>query len=138
MSAREQFLAAVTSFVGTPVQHAGRTPGVGLDCVGVAIAACRRIGMEVDDTRTYDRLPSGDQLRAGLLGYCDEVPVADRIPGDLLQVFFGKQPRHLVVLVGQNECGQDVVVQALGRKAKVRKTLLAARIAACWRIMGVA
>jgi hypothetical protein len=115
--AREQFLAAVRSCIGTPVGHRGRTIGKALDCVGVPWAACVACGMEMVETPAYRRLPTGEQLRAGLAIFCDEV--ADPAAAHLLQVYVREVPRHVVVPVGVS-------------------AILADRVAAHWRIRGVA
>jgi hypothetical protein len=124
--AREQFLAAVRSCIGTPVGHRGRTIGKALDCVGVPWAACVACGMEMVETPAYRRLAI----------FCDEV--ADPAAAHLLQVYVREVPRHVVVPVGVSECGQMIVVHAWHKNRIVQDAILADRVAAHWRIRGVA
>lgn len=133
MNAREQFLAAVKSCIGTPVVHRGRAIGQALDCVGVISASMAACGIEMADRRDYGRIPSADQLAAGL-EHADFVRVAveDRRPGDVLQVFAGAEARHAVVLVGDG----DAIVHAYGKGNRVAQAPLGSRIFACWRHRG--
>jgi cell wall-associated NlpC family hydrolase len=45
MSIAHNMVLAARECLGTPFQHQGRVPGVGLDCVGVAIYAAREVGL---------------------------------------------------------------------------------------------
>lgn len=53
---------AALKFIGTPYRHQGRTPGIGLDCAGVLICAMRKLGIAVNDCRTYGRVPPRNLL----------------------------------------------------------------------------
>ena len=133
MIAREQFVAAVSALVGCKVAHRGRDPRFGLDCAGVAVAAMAACGLVVDDLPTYGTLPSADQLAGMLVRYCDRIDTADRAPGDLLQVRFGHEARHLVVMVSEDTC-----VEAIGKFGEVREIRLRPqRIHSVWRLRGV-
>lgn len=135
MIARADFLAAVRSCIGTEVGHRGRTIGGALDCVGVPWAACRAVGLEVPDTADYGIFPGGDQLSSGLLAYCDQVDELDR--AHILQVFVGRQARHVVVPVETNEAGELRVVHAWGKSRRVELVKLDYTIAHLWRIRGI-
>ena len=39
--------------LGTPWHHAARTPGVGLDCVGLVIVSLQNLGVPLDDMVNY-------------------------------------------------------------------------------------
>lgn len=135
MIAREQFLAAVRSCIGTPVGHNGRTIGGALDCVGVPWAACVACGMAMEPTPQYRRrLPSADELAAGLSVYCDRV--GDLARAHLLQVFAGREARHVVVPV-RTEGDRLYVVHAWGKGGVVQETALRDRVAQGWRVRGV-
>lgn len=131
--AREQFLAAVKSCIGTPVVHRGRKIGQALDCVGIIVAALAACGEALHDRLDYGRIPSGDQLASGLsnAGF-RRVDVEDRRPGDVLQVFAGREPRHAVVLIDE----RDNVVHAYGKGNCVLQVPNGVRIYACWRYGG--
>ena len=137
VSVRAAFIRLVESYIGTPIAHRGRLPHVGLDCVGVPIAACRALGMEIAEPPVYGKLPDADTLRYGLGLYCSEMPPDVRVPGDLLQVYAGKQARHVVVYTGRNKHGQDLVVHAWGKNSIVQRAILDERVVACWVIRGI-
>lgn len=130
------FVAAVEATVGTPVVHMGRQKGVGLDCVGVPLAAFEFCGAPQVCEDRYQRLPDEEMLRAGLARYCSEIDRASCRPGDLLQVYLGKQARHLMVIVANGESGQFVVVHASGKIGSVRRTSIGpeTKIHRVWRI----
>lgn len=130
MIARAQFLAAVRSCIGTPVGHYGRTIGGALDCVGVPWASAVACGLELPPTPRYGKLPSGDELRSGLALFCDLV--ADPADAHILQVCAGRQPRHVVVPVGDG-----MVVHAWARHRIVQETREPRDIALRWRIRGI-
>lgn len=135
MISREDFIAKVLSFVGTPVVHMGRKPGKALDCVGVPWAACWALGLELPNTPAYGYMPGESDLTIGLSMYCDPT---DRIEDShIWQVKHGRQARHCVVPVGQNEIGQVLVVQAWARGRVVRQTMLTDAPDCMWRIRGV-
>jgi cell wall-associated NlpC family hydrolase len=136
-ASRNAFVRLVESYIGTPVVHRGRLPHIGLDCVGLAIAACRELGMDIPEPSVYGKLPDADVLRAGLSLYCREVLVSSRVPGDLLQVYAGKQARHLVVFTGVNASNQHLVVHAWGKNSIVQRAILDDVVAACWAINGM-
>lgn len=130
MIQRHEFIAAVESCIGTPVVHTGRTIGEGLDCGGVPWAAARACGLDLAPTRRYVRWPSGDELTAILGDFCDP---SDIDSAHVLQVYVGREPRHVVVPVGNG-----YVVHAWGKHREVKRAILTDRVYAGWRIRGVA
>jgi len=108
---RAQFVEAVRSCIGTQVGHRGRTIGGALDCVGVPWAACKACGLELPDSGAYGILPTGD--------------------------YAGRQARHVVVPVGYDSTGQELVVHAWGKNRIVQQAVLVDPVAAYWRIRGV-
>lgn len=59
-------VVAGRSFIGTPWQHRGRTPGRRLDCVGFVVCAFAAAGRVTSDREFYGREPEKDDLRAAL------------------------------------------------------------------------
>jgi hypothetical protein len=130
----ESFIESVKDCIGTPVVHMGRLSHKALDCVGLPWAACNALGMELPATGAYNAMPSGNDLSRGLMSYCDPVDVG----GHIWQVYVGQKPRHCVVPVGLNGCGEPVVVHAWGMGRRVCETIYSRRrIFARWRIRGV-
>ena len=134
MLERSRFLEAVKACVGTPVRHMGRRPGVGLDCVGLPIAALATCGVVVPPTDHYGTHPDEATLTEGLASYCDRIDLEDAEPGDLLQVLAGRQARHVEVFTGYNECGQKLVTHAWARNGKVQVGILTDTVMQAWRI----
>lgn len=135
MISRADFVAAVRSCVGTPVGHHGRIIGSALDCVGVPWAACRAVGLLVPETSHYGIFPSGDQLSTGLASYC--IRTQDRERAHIYQVLAGRQARHVVVPVGVDDYGRELVVHAWGKFRRVELVPLEHKIQALWQIPGV-
>ena len=99
MTQAEAFVAAARSFVGTPFHAGGRLPGVGLDCIGVAVCAARACGIGHRDVPAYPLRPNGQ-----LLGELDRqlVRVGQPEPGDVLAMTFEMRgtPHHVAVYAG--------------------------------------
>lgn len=90
-------VAAARDCVGTRFRAQGRTPGLGLDCVGVALAAAAAVGVRIDPP-VYalggDHEGDLDALLAA--AGCTVVAIAE--PGDLLAVAPSPGRRHLAVV----------------------------------------
>jgi len=92
-------VAAVRACVGTRFRPQGRVPGLGLDCVGVALVAAAAAGINVPKLPAYSL--AGDHecmLDALLAGMCTAVPVGS--PGDLMVFAPAPMRRHLAVVTG--------------------------------------
>lgn len=94
---KSAIVAAARACIGTPFVHQGRIPGIGLDCVGVAIHALRSVGLAVQDVDGYARTPYGSALAAAieLHPYLDQVD--DIQPGDILLMRFSREPQHVAI-----------------------------------------
>lgn len=106
----ERIVCAARELLGVPFLHQGRDPAIGLDCVGVAIAAARACGVQVIDRAGYGRTPIGDEVRrgssGGLLGAIDEQPGLRRVrrapaAGDVLVLRFARSPQHVAICAGE-------------------------------------
>ena len=133
MIARAEFIRAVRSCIGTEVIHMGRKPGKALDCVGLPWAACNSLGMGLPATMVNNAMPSEADLTAGMSKYCAQVDDG----GHLLQVYIGREARHIVVPVGFNECGQVLVVHAWGYGRKVCEAVFDKPVLHRWNIRGI-
>lgn len=90
-------VAAVRAAVGTRFRAQGRLPGVGLDCVGVALLAAAAGGGRI--------LPEAYALGGDHAGRIEPVlaavgcrPVASAAPGDVLLIAPTARQRHLAVV----------------------------------------
>lgn len=90
-------IAAARGFCGTPFHHAGRLPGVGLDCIGVIVCAAATCGLLHADEEAYPLRPNG-QLRLSLDAQLVSVP--DAAAGDVLLMSFSGEPHHVALFTG--------------------------------------
>lgn len=95
-------VAAARSLLDTPFRHQGRLPGVALDCAGLVIAVARQLGLRHADQAGYGRIPANGLLEAALEAQpgLHRVALADRQPGDVLLMFFSREPQHLAIDAG--------------------------------------
>lgn len=135
---RDDFVAAVRSYVGTPFSHRGRTPGVALDCAGVVVCALASGGIASPDIR-YGMHPTPAQMSEGLQSIGYAVPVDDRRTGDLLTMHVhGLGEVHMAVLVEMKADGSELIVHPSRRQRIVETTLSRGyRLASCWRLREV-
>jgi len=98
-------VAAVRACVGTRFRSQGRTPRLGLDCVGVALVAARAAGMPLpvlpvyqlggDNEAAFDGFPA----LAGLVAIGEAEVRDDAVPGDVWLFAPAPGQRHLAVQV---------------------------------------
>jgi cell wall-associated NlpC family hydrolase len=105
MVTREQIVAEVRGWIGTPVRHQGQRKGVATDCKGLAVGVPLALGMPEAQSiaagvRNYAWGFQGRDLLEGLRNTLIRVPQAEA--GDLLAILIGRDPcpRHLAFLVG--------------------------------------
>lgn len=93
-------VAAARACVGTRFRLQGRTPGLGLDCIGVVIVAAAGAGVRLADQRDY-ALGGEEQARldAALAGQM--TPVGEAAAGDVLAFAPAAGLRHLGVWTGE-------------------------------------
>lgn len=122
---RPEIVAAARRHLGTPWVHQGRTPGVGLDCLGLAIVVARELGfVPADfDVNGYGRVPDGISLPAGLAEHLVQVPRSRMAPGDVVAVAFDADPQHVGIVVPYRHGGL-AMVHAASRTGKVEETRL--------------
>lgn len=91
-------VAAVRACVGTRFRAQGRTPGLGLDCVGVVLVAAAAAGMGGIDPAAYALGGDhADRIEPILVGFgCQPVAVPES--GDVLVVAPADWQRHLAVM----------------------------------------
>ena len=103
MSIAHNMVLAARECLGTPFQHQGRVPGVGLDCVGVAIYAAREVGLNPVDVQGYGETPNNGALRTALNSQPDLESVSlQDMPqeGDILLFRLRKEPQHVGICTG--------------------------------------
>lgn len=138
MSQGHQIALAAESYVGTPFKHKGRTPGVGLDCVGVVLCAAWSCGLVVPDFYDYGPMPMASRLLSELSSRGHMVPHTDMRAGNVM--LFGPRkdaPAHFAIYDGEGR-----MIHAHEPTGKVVRHHLdrawATRLHSCWRLTGVA
>lgn len=90
-------VAAARGCVGTRFRPQGRTPGLGLDCVGVLLVAAAAAGVVVENLPGYRLGGDVPDLAAALAGHgC--APVAAALPGDVLVIAPAARQRHFGIV----------------------------------------
>lgn len=91
---------AARSFVGTPFAHQQRTPGVGMDCIGLLVCTARALGIEHHDWQAYGRNPNGRTLVEKLSLSLDRVDVASLAVGDVacFWMLSPRLPQHVGIV----------------------------------------
>lgn len=87
MIAHHTIAEEARALIGTRFRHQGRDPEVGLDCVGLVLAAHAAAGIEIEAPADYPRHPDAREL-SGLLNQEFErlLPGMPWGPGDVLQL----------------------------------------------------
>ena len=114
-----KFTDIVKNYVGTPFKQHARTPGAGLDCVGVLACAVHEMGWtHYKDVKGYSIRPADSLLSKTLISYgVLIVPKSEIKPGDILEFFYESTPQHVGVAVEEN--GVLCVVHAYMQRKKV-------------------
>ena len=97
---RAAAVAAARACVGTRFRPQGRVPGLGLDCIGVAVAAARGAGVVVPLLPAYALGGDHDGAVEPVLIAMGCRKVARPRPGDVLLYAPAPGQRHLAVLAG--------------------------------------
>jgi len=98
----QQFIAAARASVGTPFRHEARLPGVGLDCIGVAVCAAIACGLVHRDIKAYPLRPNGQLIREldAQLVLVAQRSMEGARPGDILAMQFEGTPHHIAIYTG--------------------------------------
>jgi hypothetical protein len=103
----DAIVARARALIGTRFRVHGRTPGHGLDCIGVAVMAT---GMEPGRVRSDDGLRTSNPEEANAdfdeSGFV-RMPLAMRTIGDLLLVRAGPHQLHVVILTDKGYLHAD-------------------------------
>ena len=96
MAQVDEMIAAARDCLGTPFHHQGRTPRVGLDCIGLIVVALRAVGCAVRDRLDYGMRPDGRSLVAALREH-GAAAVETVQAGDVLVFRYDHQPQHVAL-----------------------------------------
>lgn len=116
----DQIVDAALEAEGTPFKHQARIVGLGLDCAGLYVFVCQRLGIPHFDALGYPRRPFDGELERQL----DQQPALRRVPltdmgkGDVLAMRMTTQPQHIAIHAGLYD-GHPYVVHASSLHKKV-------------------
>ena len=94
-----EIIAAVRACIGTRFRSQGRTPGLGLDCVGVALVAARAAGMSAPVVPLYQLGGDNEAAVDALIEMAGMVRAAEPRAGDLWLFAPAPRQRHFAVQV---------------------------------------
>lgn len=93
----ERVAQTALSYQGTPFHPQGRVPGVGLDCIGIAVCAYAANGFPVHDDTSYGFPPPREMLHRVLHQHLgDPFPGSDPQPGDVLALRWHSNGRDII------------------------------------------
>lgn len=112
MTTRAEIVAYARTLVGTPFHHAGRLPGVGVDCAGVLVLAARQCALvsQSFDLPSYTQTPDGKTM----LEWCNKfmgarVDRASLRPGDACVMVIDRYPQHLGIVGNHKRGGLSLI-----------------------------
>lgn len=129
---RDQFLSEARSWIGVPWLHQGRNR-YGVDCIGLLLVVCWRLGLTDYDVQGYGRTPDHEFMRRE----CDQMMTRTKDPqaADVLLFHLSRCLLHIVIRTDRG------VLHSWASPGKVVETSLppvwAHRIAAAYRVPGV-
>ncbi|MDD2321745.1 MAG: NlpC/P60 family protein, partial [Geobacteraceae bacterium] len=135
----EQLIAEICSWEKTRWVHGQAVKGVGTDCVQFPVAVAKWAGWLPAGFKTvpYDvdyALHNEESILVReLKKYCNQVPLDQVRPGDLLAFFFGKCESHAGFYIGNGQ-----VMHAHIRHGVVRTELrsIRSKLKSAWRFRG--
>lgn len=138
----DDMVRAARALIKTPFVPHGRLPGIGVDCIGVGVLACRACGLVAPDADItgYPLIPDGT-----LLDICDQLLLPAQAPvvaGMGVFVFGGAREHHIGIFVPYRY-GGTAIVHAVGpggnHNAVIESRLLPQmRLVRCYTVPGVA
>lgn len=94
---------------GTPFQHAGRLPGKGLDCIGLAIEAAKAAGEFTPELAAsipaYGPFPHSRRFLDWLTANLVTIEQKDVMIGDLAMIRISNRPMHIAVVTDHDRKG---------------------------------
>jgi cell wall-associated NlpC family hydrolase len=143
-----RLVAAARGYVGAPWRHLGRSGRLGVDCIGLVLAAAADAGLPAEFTAeppAYAKGHRGPEFLAALRARCPRIPLELAAPGDVLAFADGqfaahvgmRSERHGVPHVIHAHARRRVVVEEPLAHDLARSLRAAFRVpAAAWRVEG--
>jgi len=118
MISRTDVVNSARKTVGTPWSHAGRNPGVAIDCIGVVVCSFQASGMVVNDILHYSRVPGDEDRLIPVLESYGFIRTEDKQPGNVVLMTLGRDshPSHMGILTSK-----DTLVHAMNYPSQTNK-----------------
>ncbi len=102
----QPIIAQARTWIGTPYHHQARLKGVGCDCLGLVVGVASELKLTDEtgkllssfDQTNYSTQPDGQLLTGKLQALLNEIPIADKAPGDLALFKIDGNPQHMGLL----------------------------------------
>jgi hypothetical protein len=136
MVTRAEVVATSRRYLDCKYHHQGRICA-GIDCIGLAIAVCRDLGLGDHDFQNYSREPDGVTLMTEIEKVC--TPITDYALGDLLVFRLRHLPQHCGIVTDLPDgLGLIHAYQTIGKVAEHALTdWWIERIVAAYRLPGI-
>lgn len=110
---RDDIISAALEQIDTPFRHQGRVPGIALDCAGLYVCICQRLGIPHQDATGYPSTPFDGEIIRQLNAQPSLVPIlrGSAEKGDVLVMRMSRQPQHIAIHAGLYR-GHPYVVHA--------------------------
>lgn len=110
---RLELITELRTWERTPWRHQGRVKGLGVDCIGLALAAADLAGLlqgrseaELGIPPNYSRTPHGGNFKKFLDTNLLLIPVADAKIADLVFLAYRSQYTHIAILTPWRHTGE--------------------------------
>lgn len=114
---RQDIVTAARAYLGTRFKMRGRNRAEGIDCVGLLALVSADIGLKIDDTIAYSKMPDPDMFRAVINDQTKAGSINQLKSGSIVLFKQAVFPLHAGILVVEN--GQMTVVNASMKMRKV-------------------
>lgn len=120
MPSKADIVARARAMIGTPWRHQGRSPGRGLDCVGLLVKVSHELGIADEDFVTYSRYTTGIEAIGFFAQRGIPIEIEAAGPGDAVVITDTMFPNHCGILAERD--GMLMIVHAhAGRRAVIEE-----------------
>jgi NlpC/P60 family putative phage cell wall peptidase len=107
---RDKIIEEAKSWFGTPYHHQARVKGVGVDCAQLVAGVAENVfpALKPINNQVYSvewHLHNREELMCQIIESfnCEEKPIEEREPGDILTFKFGRVNSHMGILIENNQ-----------------------------------
>lgn len=137
---RQAIVAHARTYLGTPYIDEGRTPGVGLDCLGILLALTRELAIRDIDVAPYGTQIDQQRFRRDTREHAEQITFAELMPADFLTFDIAGREQHYGLVT---ELGPPIrfihTYRAIGRVIEVELgPIWLRRLRGCYRLRDLA